>query len=72
MRLESTDYLALYLDDNLLLSRKEILAYLKISRSTLYRWVKSGYFPKPIQNQGLTTQVRWKFKDIEQWIDKQR
>jgi len=51
---------------NTLLRRQEIEAEFKISCATIYRWVKSGTFPKPIQLG--SNMVRWKASDIEAWI----
>ena len=39
-----------------------------LSRSTIYRHMKAGKFPKPRRTCGRT--VRWLSKDIEAWLDR--
>ena len=56
-----------------MLTNKEVLAILKtrlgldIAPSTLWRWVKAGTFPQPLQpvKRGW---FRWREADIEAWI----
>ena len=37
-----------------------------ISRSTLWRWVNEGKFPKPIKlSEGVTV---WRLEDVDAWI----
>lgn len=36
-----------------------------ISRATLYRWVSSGFFPRPVR-MGINS-VAWPASEIEQW-----
>jgi prophage regulatory protein len=37
-----------------------------ISRSTLWRWVSEGKFPKPIKlSEGVTV---WRLEDVDAWI----
>jgi prophage regulatory protein len=44
----------------------EIQADFTLSRATIYRWMKEGKFPKPI-NLGANM-VRWKKSDIDNWL----
>jgi len=57
---------AFHSQPNGLLKRQEIETELKISCATIYRWIKSGAFPKPIQLG--SNMVRWKATDINAWI----
>jgi len=41
-----------------------------LSRSTIYRRIAEGKFPKPIQ-LGTSRSVGWLEADIEQWIETQ-
>ena len=45
----------------------EVLALTKISKSTLYRFMESGDFPRPIR---LGKRARaWRKEEILEWID---
>ncbi len=45
----------------------EVLALTKISKSTLYRFMESGDFPRPIR---LGKRARaWRKTDIEEWLE---
>jgi prophage regulatory protein len=48
-------------------TRQELEKLFKVSRATIYRWVKSGHLPKPIQLGA--NMVRWKASDIEAWME---
>ena len=48
-------------------NRQELEELFKVSRATIYRWVKSGHFPKPIHLGA--NMVRWKVSDIQEWMD---
>lgn len=38
-----------------------------VSRATIWRWVKSGDFPKPVKlSPGCT---RWKIEDVQKWAE---
>lgn len=43
---------------------KQVCAYLGISRTTLWRYRKDGYFPKTYK---WKTTVYWRKEDIEKW-----
>ncbi len=45
---------------------KDIQSKLSTSRASIYRWMKSGTFPRPIQLG--SNMVRWKESDINAWI----
>ncbi|WP_084251046.1 helix-turn-helix transcriptional regulator [Sphingomonas pruni] len=48
--------------------RKELLSIIGISRSTLYDWMASGTFPRPIRLGRRA--VGWRSKDISDWLEK--
>jgi len=51
-----------------LLTIKDIMGILKISRSTVYSLLDSNRFPRPVIR--LTKRLmRWKEKDIEQYLN---
>lgn len=38
-----------------------------VSKTTLWRWIKDGAFPKPIKlSAGVTV---WRMSDIQQWLN---
>jgi|TARA_B110000908_G_C10151342_1_gene401495 prophage regulatory protein len=47
-------------------TRQQLEKLIKVSRPTLYRWMKNGDFPKPV-HMGANM-VRWKASDIENWL----
>ena len=47
-------------------TRQQVEKLIKVSRPTLYRWMKNGDFPKPV-HMG-SNMVRWKASDIEKWL----
>jgi len=48
-------------------TRHELETLFKVSRATIYRWVKSGHLPKPIHLGA--NMVRWQASDIEAWME---
>jgi prophage regulatory protein len=38
-----------------------------LGRSTIYRWMAEGKFPKPVQLGGYS--VAWAEHEVEEWID---
>ena len=45
----------------------EVCSALGISRTTLWRWCRSGRFPEPVQ---LGTRFTcWRASDVEAWLD---
>lgn len=49
-----------------LIRLKEVQHRVGLGRSTIYRWMAEGKFPKPIQLGGYT--VAWAQEDIDGWI----
>ena len=47
-----------------LLTRREVEARCKVSRTTIYRFMRSGLFPEPLRI-GVSA-VRWSEREIEQ------
>ena len=47
-------------------TRQQLEKLIKVSRPTLYRWMKNGDFPKPV-HMGANM-VRWKASDIKNWL----
>lgn len=50
-------------------SDKSLAQRFEVSRTTIWRWVKAGTFPKPVKLAGGTT--RWRTEDIEAWENQQ-
>ena len=53
---------------NDLLTRDEVLALLKCSRSTLYVLMDSQGFPRPLK---VSTANRWLRTEVDAWLDRQ-
>ena len=52
--------------DNPLLDIYDIMKLIKVTKSTIFRYIKAGKIPEPIK---LTpTTMRWKREEIEEWI----
>lgn len=49
-----------------LIRLKEVQHRVGLGRSTIYRWMGEGKFPKPVQLGGYA--VAWAQEDIESWI----
>lgn len=49
-----------------LIRLKEVQCRVGLSRSTIYRWMAEGTFPKPVRLGGHA--VAWVLSDIDQWI----
>lgn len=52
-----------------LLTIEELCKYTHYKRSSLYRWMKEGTFPKPLKLG--ERRVRWNKKDVDKWFKKQ-
>ena len=50
-----------------ILRAKDVVAVLGVSRTTLWRWVKDGTFPQPIQLGPAT--AGWRESVVWDWID---
>lgn len=55
-----------------LLTAKEVMAKLKIGRTTFYKYVKTKKFPAPIYIFDSQKGQRWKASQVEKFIEKQR
>ena len=54
-----------------MVTQAEVLKdYIKVNRSTLWRWVRAGKFPKPAKTE--SRKLFWHRSDLEQWLDKCR
>jgi prophage regulatory protein len=52
--------------ENRLVTVREVLARIPVSRPTLYRMVRESRFPKPLQ---LTpTRIAWRWSDVLAWL----
>ncbi|WP_082833092.1 AlpA family phage regulatory protein [Geobacter anodireducens] len=45
----------------------EILNLTGVSRSTIWRWIKAGNFPRPVRMSPGT--IGWRSSDVLGWID---
>lgn len=45
---------------------KEVQHRVGLGRSTIYRWMAEGKFPRPVQLGGYA--VAWALEDVESWI----
>jgi len=45
---------------------KEIAARARVNKTTLYRWIEAGKFPRPAISLG-SQQPRWRTSDVLQW-----
>ena len=50
-----------------LLNDRDVCTFVNCARSTLWRWVAQGDFPKPLKIGGMS---RWKRSTVEQFLDK--
>lgn len=50
-----------------LIRLKEVQHRIGLGRSTIYRWMADGKFPKPVQLGGYS--VAWAEHEVEDWID---
>jgi prophage regulatory protein len=50
------------------LKRQELEVQFQVSRATIYRWTKAGFFPAAIHLGA--NMVRWKKSDIDNWLAK--
>lgn len=51
-----------------LLRLPKVLALVGVSRSTLYRWVALGLFPKPRSLTPTGSTVAWSAAEVHAWI----
>lgn len=50
-----------------ILRLKEVLARTGVSRPSIYRWIKAGEFPAPVQLG--PNSVGWRDTDVQAWIE---
>lgn len=50
----------------------DVCELIKVSRATIYRWVKIGNFPAPVKLNGTSQQsaARWSDQVLTDWIEK--
>lgn len=53
-----------------LLTYKDVAGICGVKVDTIYKWVKDGKFPKPMQLAGGKSR-RWTKEDIDKWIEQQ-
>ena len=53
------------------LSIRDVLHHVGIGKTTVYKLMKEGCFPKNFPIQGTTTVV-WSYSEIKEWMDKQK
>ena len=53
-----------------LLTLTEIVEWIKVSESTIYRWMDEGNFPRPLKLGPRSKQspMRWIRRDVSDWI----
>jgi len=53
-----------------LIKIKTVLEVCAVSRATLYRQIKAGYFPEPVRLTGgkSSRSVAWREEDVQNWI----
>jgi len=49
-----------------LIRLKEVQHRVGLGRSTIYRWISEGHFPRPVQLGGHA--VAWQESEVEEWI----
>jgi len=54
------------LPDTGFLRQRQVLAFVPISKSTLWRQVRARSFPKPVKLSARVT--AWRAEDVRQWI----
>ncbi|MDH0062283.1 MULTISPECIES: helix-turn-helix transcriptional regulator [Enterobacteriaceae] len=53
-----------------LIKIKTVLEMCAVSRATLYRQIKAGYFPEPVRlTEGKSSRsVAWRKEEVQDWI----
>lgn len=54
-------------EDLRLLDTSQVLSLVPVSRTTLWRWIDSGEFPRPIKSGGTNL---WTNKEVRRWLAK--
>ena len=55
---------------NRLLTQWEVCEFLRISYSTLCRWLNAGTFPQPVNGRGRGKKLLWTQDAITQWMNR--
>jgi prophage regulatory protein len=61
-----------YHSDERYLKVGDVVSWLGVARSTIYRWVDEGHFPKPIvlgPEKDRNSTMRWSQTEIEKWLE---
>ena len=45
----------------------DVLARIGVSRSTLYEWMRTGYFPASVSLGARS--IGWRERDVNEWIE---
>lgn len=51
----------------ILLNRREVQQACKLSKSTLYRLMRTGHFPEPLKIGPKA--IRWRADEIHEWVE---
>ena len=51
-----------------LLTRDDVLAVLKVSRASLYKFISKDGFPRPLKNGAVN---RWRSDEVKAWLEVQ-
>ena len=49
------------------LRRQDVEGLVGLKHSALYRWMKTGDFPRPVRLGARA--VRWRQSDVQEWMD---
>lgn len=55
-----------------LLKISDVVERCKVSKATIYRWVKAGEFPAQYQLVPSGRTARWLASDIHDWLEKKK
>lgn len=58
-------------DDHILTVKDLLREYVPFNRSTLWRKIEDGRFPKPLRLAG-SRRIGWRWSTIQKWINEQR
>jgi prophage regulatory protein len=52
-----------------LIKTREVMKMIGAGRTTIYRWMDAGKFPRPIKI-GIRGDNRWPLSDVKEWISR--
>ena len=57
-------------NSEILLTLKEVTAFVSCSKSSIYRYINQGIFPKPhkLDPDKIYSAARWKHSEVQEWI----